>query len=166
MQALVRTSLLALAAFAATAGPIDAEARPYGHPGHYYNNGGWGHGGWGHGRSWGGVGLGVGLGVGFGALYYGAPWYSSPWYGYPGYVVGVPAPVYEYDVAPAPVRPVAKAPPEPIVYPRNGQSPALTESDRQACDRWAMTQPSAMADASVFHRAALACMDGRGYTLR
>jgi hypothetical protein len=29
-----------------------------------------------------------------------------------------------------------------------------------------MTQPKAMADASVFHRATLACMEGRGYTLR
>ena len=163
MPALARTSLLAFAVLAATLGPIAAEARPHGHPG-YSQHGGRGHGGWGH-RNWGGVGLGIGLGVGLGALYYGSPWYG-PGYGYPGYVVRVPAPVYEYDTPPPPPQPVAKALPEPVVYPRNGQSAAQTESDRQACDRWAMTQPKAMADASVFHRATLACMEGRGYTLR
>jgi hypothetical protein len=67
---------------------------------------------------------------------------------------------------PAPPAPVAKPPPDPIVYPRNGQSAAQTEADRVDCNRWATTQPSAMADASVFQRAVAACMDGRGYTLR
>ena len=62
--------------------------------------------------------------------------------------------------------PAANAPPEPIVYPRIGQSPAQTESDRQECNRWATTQPSAMADGSVFQRAVAACLDGRGYTVR
>jgi uncharacterized membrane protein len=56
--------------------------------------------------------------------------------------------------------------PEPVIYPRSGQSQEQIEADRQACNRWATTQQSAMADASVFNRATEACMDGRGYTLR
>ena len=69
---------------------------------------------------------------------------------------------------PAPPAPVvaAKPPPEPIYYPRNGQDAARTEADRQECNRWATTQPNAVADASVFSRAVAACMDGRGYTVR
>ena len=159
MKALIRTCVLALAAFAACTAPLQAEARPGGHGGGHFSrgHGGWGHGGgWGHsGRFWGGIGLGVGLG----ALYYGSPWY-------PGYVVAAPAPYYyDYDDI-APSAPVTRAPPDPVIYPRNGQGAAQTESDRRACDRWAMTQPNAMADASVFQRATLACMDGRGYTMR
>ena len=60
--------------------------------------------------------------------------------------------------------PAAKPPPHPIVYPNRGQSGAQTEPDRQARNRWAMTPPSAVADASVFHRATLACLEGRGNT--
>jgi hypothetical protein len=68
-------------------------------------------------------------------------------------------------VPPAP--PIASAaPPEPVIYPRNGQSAAQTESDRRECERWATSQPGAVADASVFQRAVAACMDGRGYSLR
>jgi hypothetical protein len=150
MNALVRISVLLFATLLAAAQPAAA----YGHRGWH---GGYGH-YWGHpGRVWAGVGLGIGLG----AVYYGAPWYyGRPWY--PGYVVE-PAPVYEIA---SPPPPAAKAPPEPIFYPRNGQSAAQIEADRRACDRWAMTQPSAMADAGIFHRATLACMDGRGYTSR
>jgi hypothetical protein len=90
-------------------------------------------------------------------LYYNQPNYvvvNPPVY-YP------PQPVY---VNPAPV--AAPAPAEPIFYPRAGQSGAQTEADRQACNRWATTQNNAMNDASVFQRATLACMDGRGYTAR
>lgn len=69
--------------------------------------------------------------------------------------------------APAPP-PVVLAPsrPDPVIYPRNGQSPEQTEADRQDCNRWATTQPAALADAAVFHRAVEACMDGRGYTMK
>lgn len=66
-----------------------------------------------------------------------------------------PAPVYA-----APARPA------PVIYPRNGQHQVQLEQDSRDCNRWATTQPAAMADASVFHRAVEACMDGRGYTLR
>jgi alkanesulfonate monooxygenase SsuD/methylene tetrahydromethanopterin reductase-like flavin-dependent oxidoreductase (luciferase family) len=65
-----------------------------------------------------------------------------------------------------PPAPPPKPAPDPIIYPRGGQSPEQTEADRQACNRWATTQPSAMADASVFQRAMAACLDGRGYTVR
>ena len=156
MRALFRTSALALAALAMVAAPLESQAGPGGRGGgHYYGHRG--HGGWGHGgHYWGGFGWGLGLGIG---TYYAlAPWYQ------PGYVVAVPPPAYDVGIAPAP--PAARAAPDPIIYPNRGQSPGQTEADRQACDRWATTQPSAMADASVFHRATLACMEGRGYTVK
>ena len=65
-----------------------------------------------------------------------------------------------------PVPTFAPPKPDPIIYPRNGQSASQTEADRQECNRWATTQPSAMNEASVFNRAVDACMDGRGYTVR
>ena len=63
-------------------------------------------------------------------------------------------------------RPVAKGRPDPIVYPRKGQSAQEQEADVQACNRWATTQGSALSDAEVFSRAVEACMDGRGYSMR
>ena len=62
--------------------------------------------------------------------------------------------------------PAVPSRPDPVIYPRNGQSPQQTEADRQDCNRWATTQPAALADASVFKRAVEACMDGRGYSMR
>jgi hypothetical protein len=153
MRALIRTSALVIAALAMVAAPLESEAFPRGGGGYRYH----GYHGYHGGHFWGGIGLGLGLGIG---TYYAlAPWY------YPNYVVAVPAPGY-YDPGIAPAQPTAKAPPDPIVYPNRGQTAAQTEADRQACDRWAMTQPSAVADASVFHRATLACMEGRGYTVK
>lgn len=80
------------------------------------------------------------------------------------------APEVVYMPPPAPLPPPAPvyAPsrPDPVIYPRNGQSSAQLEADNRECNRWATTQPAAMADASVFNRAVDACMDGRGYTLR
>lgn len=107
------------------------------------------------GRWWGGVSIGIGMPLYVGPGYYGA------WPVYPAPVVI--APPADYAQPPAPV---AKAPPDPIFYPRQGQSAAQLEADRQECNRWATTQPAAMADASVFHRATLACMDAHGYTAR
>lgn len=130
------------------------------------------YGGWGPAPYWGGVGIGIGIGVG--SVYYGNRYgygygygYPYPWY--PGYVVVEPPPVVYYG---APAQPAAPAPPpvpaapDPVIYPRNGQSPEQTEADRRDCNRWATTQPNAMADATVFQRATLACMDGRGYTVK
>ena len=53
-----------------------------------------------------------------------------------------------------------------MIYPRNGQSAAQTDSDGNACSQWAGTQPNATSNASVFQRAFAACMDARGYTIR
>lgn len=119
-----------------------------------------------HGRWWGGVSIGIGLPLYVGPYggAYGGP-YGGPWVGYPAPVVVAPAPVV-YAEPPTPPAPVAKAQPDPIFYPRQGQGAAQLEADRQECNRWATTQPSALADASVFHRATLACMDGRGYSSR
>ncbi|OWQ46504.1 hypothetical protein CDL60_13615 [Roseateles noduli] len=80
----------------------------------------------------------------------------------PGYVVVAPPPGAD-AATPAPVAPPR---PDPIIYPRNGQSAGQTEADRQECNRWATTQPSSMNDAGVFNRAVEACMDGRGYSMR
>ncbi len=114
------------------------------------------------GRWWGGVSIGIGVPLVVGPGYYG-PGYYGAWPAYPAPVVVAPALAYAEPAAqPVP----AKAPPEPIFYPRQGQSAAQLEADRQECNRWATTQPAAMADASVFHRATLACMDAHGYTAR
>jgi len=97
----------------------------------------------------------------------GAPYYYANGVYYaqsPGQGYAVVAPPPGAETA-QPV-PAAKPLPPPIIYPRSGQSTAQIEADRQACDRWATTQPSAMADAQVFQRAVAACMDGRGYTVR
>lgn len=123
-----------------------------GYHGGYYRGGGWGFPFW---------GVGVGLGLGLAGAYY---------YDQPDYVVVNQAPLY-YPPAPVPAYPVQQAAPaapmaDPIFYPRNGQNATQVEADRQACNRWATTQPNAMADGSIFHRATLACMDGRGYTSR
>ncbi len=147
-------------------GPLSAEAqlRHGGHGGHGGGRSGYGQGYWGPGPFWGGLGgLNIGIGIGLGAIAFGGPAYPV----YPGaYVVAAPQPVV-YDNPPiVPGQAVQAAVPEPIIYPRNGQSADQTEADRRDCNRWATTQPSAMAEASVFQRASLACMDGRGYTLR
>jgi hypothetical protein len=114
-----------------------------------YYGGYHGHRGWG--RAW-------GPGVVIAAPVYG--------YGY-GYGYGYDAPVV-VEQAPVVVQqaPAKPSRPDPVIYPRNAQSAQQTEYDHQECDRWATTQPSAVADASVFQRAVEACMDGRGYTLR
>ena len=148
---------------AALAGPAQAHGRAgvyvgAAYPGARYAHG---YGYWGPRRYWGGVN--IGIGVGPGGYYYGGPY--APYYypGYPSYAVTLPPPAAPYDPQPAPL---AKGQPDPIFYPRNGQSPQQVEADRQACDRWALTQPLAAARADVFQRATLACMEGRGYTVR
>lgn len=125
-------------------------------------------------RHWHGGGWGprVGFGIGFAApiyhgSYYGPGYgtYYAPGYGYGSGTLLVAPPPVVYESGPVP----AAAPmtqPEPIIYPRNGQGAARMESDRRECNRWAIGQPNAMGDASVFHRATLACMEGRGYTVR
>jgi hypothetical protein len=149
----------AAAVLAIAAVPAEAQGRHGGPGGHRGGHGGYG--GWG----WGGPVIGLGIGIGLGAYYGG---YSGPYYpNYPGYVVvdGATAPITYVTSAPAQPAGWTSAP-DPVIYPRNGQSPAQTETDRQECNRWATTQQAAMADASVFQRAVAACLDGRGYTVR
>lgn len=82
-----------------------------------------------------------------------------------GYVVVEPPAGVEI-AQPVPQAPDAGNLPEQVIYPRNGQSADQMEADRQDCNRWAMTQPRAQSNASVFQRAIAACMEGRGYTVR
>lgn len=98
----------------------------------------------------------VTLWIGGSYVYYANGVYYAP-AGVDGYVVIAP---------PAEAGTAAAAAPEPVIYPRNGQSAEQTETDRRDCNRWATTQPAAMQDASVFQRALAACMDARGYTVR
>jgi hypothetical protein len=168
LDIMIRT-LAAASAVALTLLASPAEAQRHG--------GGWHHGGGHHnhyrgpsGLFWGGLGIAIGLGMAdryYERTYAPTYYYTPPVY--PSYVVATPPPViYSQTQAlplPSPV-PVAAVAPDPIFYPRNGQSQHQIEADRQECNRWATTQQQAMADASVFHRATLACMDGRGYTSR
>jgi hypothetical protein len=146
MNTATRTLAIAFAALALTAGSAPAGAQAH-HGSHGSGHSWHGH-GHGHHRfhdRW-GVGIGIGLGWGYPI-------------GYPGYVVVEPSVVYD-------PLPAAPSPADPVFDPRSGQSAAQTEADRQDCNRWATTQPSAMADAGVFHRAVLGCMEGRGYSVR
>ena len=136
------------------------------HGGGHFRGGHFSHGGFWPGPFWGGVGLGLGIGaIGYYDGYY-APYYGSYYYDAPLVV----APVYGGDAVTTirPAQPVPQAPsaPEPIFYPKNGQSAEATEADRRDCNRWATTQRGAMADAQIFQRATIACMEGRGYTVR
>lgn len=83
-----------------------------------------------------------------------------------GYVVVAPPAGVEQVQPVQQAASVPKAPPAPVIYPRNGQSSAQIEADRQECNRWAPTQQAAMADGEVFQRAFAACMDARGYSVR
>ena len=56
-------------------------------------------------------------------------------------------------------------PPLVIVYPRQGQTAAQTDTDRGTCNEWAASQGVAL-DPVLFQRAFEACMEGRGYTVR
>ena len=123
-----------------------------GYRGGYYGGGGWG---------WG-----VGLGLGAGLLL------TAPWTYPQATTVIIEQPPQTVLVEPPlaqpmqPMPPMASMRPEPVIYPRNGQTAQQLESDRQDCNRWATTQAAALNDSSVFMRAVDACMDGRGYTTR
>ena len=106
---------------------------------------------------------------------HGGVWYR-PWG--PRWVVVAPPPYYVeapvvvqqrpavvVEEGPPPVK-IPPSRPDPVIYPRNGQSAQQTEADRQECNRWATSQPGALTDSSIFMRAVDACMDGRGYTTK
>jgi hypothetical protein len=99
---------------------------------------------------------GLGIGFGFGPYYDGWPWS-------PGDTLLESPPGVYYETLPIEPGPASL---DLVIYPRNGQSPEQTEADRRDCNRWAATQPDAVADASVFRRAIVACMEARGYTVR
>ncbi len=87
-----------------------------------------------------------------------------------------------YATAPTPVPvPVPTAPPRPsapadgmFVYPKNGQTETQTAFDRIECVKWAIgqtgfdpSQPSGDATArGNFQRAASACLEARGYSVK
>ena len=153
-----------------------------------YRGGYWGH----RGGYWGGPGVfwgGLGIGLGVGALAYSAyPYYYgaalTAYYGAaPAYYDdGIDQGAVVVSTQPAddgrsvavaadralgqPVPQASRAMTDPIFYPKNGQTAARTETDRQECNRWATSQPNAMNDASIFQRATFACMEGRGYSVR
>jgi hypothetical protein len=78
----------------------------------------------------------------------------------PGYVVVAPPPGAQA------AEPGPRVPPEPVIYPRDGQDAAQTDADREECGDWAAEQRGAESDPDVWRRAFEACMDGRGYTVR
>jgi hypothetical protein len=95
------------------------------------------------------------------------------------YQVVAPPPVEEVTYVEAPPRPPASAPvpSAPVdglfVYPRNGQTPTQTAFDRIDCVKWAIGQtgfdPSQGGDNTAranFQRAASACLDARGYSVK
>lgn len=118
-----------------------------GHPFHHGHAGHRWHGGW-------------GVGVGFGW------WPMHPYGVVPGVVLVEPLPADRVRQRLPEPEPHAPSPPDPVFMPRSGQDAMQTEGDRQACNRFAMTQPSAMRDAAVFHQTVLACMAERDYAVR
>jgi hypothetical protein len=107
-------------------------------------------------------GVRVGVGIGLGALAI-----DSGTMLYPGDTWGEPLPpaYYEYRRRSLHDSLVSRKP-DPVIEPQNAQSWVQTEADQQDCNRWATTQPAALADAREFQRSTLACMASRGYTVR
>lgn len=128
------------------------------------------HGGRGYGGHGGYGGYGGYRGVWGGPRYIGySSWGYTPWLAPAVIVAAQPSTVIVQPAAALaePVllpQPSLPGRPEPVIYPRNGQSAQQLEADRQDCNRWATQQPAALNDSSVFMRAVDACLDGRGYT--
>jgi len=80
--------------------------------------------------------------------------------------VPVAAPVA--GAAPVPAAPPAAAPaagqPRVFMYPKNGQTEQQQTTDLRECQQWA-AQNGVAANSSDNHRALVACLDGRGYSV-
>jgi len=96
-----------------------------------------------------------------------------------GYTVTNPPPIAEdtsgtYSTAPDQAD-QGSGPGDLYVYPRNGQSEEQTAQDRYECHQWAVNQTgfdptlgqeqaSTAGSSDDYHRAIIACLDGRGYS--
>ena len=155
-----RFAFLAIAVFAVTAGTAEAHGQPAGftaaaNMGFHHHPGHWRYG------AWTGIGIGIGFGTAFAPAYYdvGPAWY-------PDYVVAEPLPPPRFRRTFIRREPAVPSAPDPVFSPTGGQDATQTESDRRSCNLAAMTQADAMTDAAVFQRTTLACMEGRGYSIR
>lgn len=111
---------------------------------------------------------GVRVEIGIGP-YWGWGGWHAPWVYGPPAVVWVPAPPPRYRESrrePMAPRSVGPTLPDPVITARNGQDANLAEYDRQRCNRWAVTQPAALADAAEFQRTVARCLDGLGYDMK
>ncbi|MGH8226730.1 MAG: hypothetical protein ACRET2_13210 [Steroidobacteraceae bacterium] len=122
----------------------------------------------------------------------GVPYYyaNSVYYiwsaGDAGYVVTDPPPVADASVAaddsaasadsipPAAASASAPSPDDIYMYPKNGQSAQQQSTDRYQCHQWAEqqtgfdpTRPASQSsgNATGYHRAMVACLEGRGYSV-
>lgn len=115
----------------------------------------------------GAVSISIGHGHGHGHYWRHGGWWYRPW-GAQWVVVPPPAAVYrdrDRDEA-RPPRSVGPTRPDPVITPLRGQDANQAEFDRQACNRAAVAQPAALADAAEFQRSVARCLDERGYTMQ
>lgn len=109
----------------------------------------------------------IGIGHGHGHYWRHGGWWYQPW-GAQWVVVPPPVAVYrarDRDEEPAP-RSVGPTRPDPVITPLRGQDTNQAEFDRQACNRAAVAQPAALADAAEFQRSVARCLDERGYAMK
>jgi hypothetical protein len=148
--------------------------------------GGWGWGGWG---PWGWGGLGLGLYFATLPYYYstywwgGVPYYYADntyyqWDGTVGQYVTVapPAGLVQQQGGQSGGAPAGQAASQDLmVYPKNGQSEEQTKKDKYECHKWASGQTgfdptqaggSAPNRRSDYVRAQMACLEGRGYSVK
>lgn len=150
-----------------------------------YGGWGWRGGYWGPGWGWGWGGLGLGLYFATLPLYYDTYW----WGGVPYYYAD--STYYRWDgtanqyVTVAPPDGLVQqqggaaggqAPPQELmVYPKNGQTQEQTNKDKYECHKWATSQTgfdptqaggTAPTHRSDYMRAQMACLEGRGYSVK
>lgn len=148
------------------------------HGGHWYRRGGAG---------WVVVAPPFGLFVPFLPPFYTTVWFGGIPYYYANdtyYIWDTDQQQYQVVEPPAGIEPGAATGPPPsdtiFVYPRNGQSSEQQSRDRYECHHWAVEQTrfdptqagggvppaAAAAKRAEYYRAAVACLDARGYTVK